>query len=978
MVPPARDPQFLLEHSGFVRELVRRLVFDPELARDVEQQTWLAALRNQPPAADSARAWLSAIARNLARRAWRAKARREERELDPHPQAATPTPAEILEREALRREVIEALLALEEPWRETLVLHFLEELTTHAVAERMGVPHETVRTRVKRGLELLRARLERRTHLHGAALSLALVEGWRLSPPPLAVVAASVSSLSIGAALMSTAGKSLVAAAALVTLLAAYRFTANTEPALPEEPRAAAESVETLQPRAEESVAPSANATSRSELPQAVEVASPTVALAAPELGTLLVRARWTDGSAAPGVGFVLHSANATDYFRDATRHWTGADGSVRVERVPLGRVTLYSDRGSSVRGEARAGETTEVVLPMQDGFTLKGRVLDVDRTPVPGAEVFLWECVDDPDQGWVVARSDARGEYTVRGLGEMLNFVSARAAGRTPTVQRLVMSNADTTVEVDLVFEHRGGSVRGRVLDEQGLPLAGATVVVGGTGQEQPLRLADGAEGRAPAGQRVFTGEDGDFVVEGVPTGTVSVQARGRGYAVWSGSVEVTGTAASSIAIQLSRGARIEGTVRTRGGEPVARAQVSVDVLSGLGGAFRLTRADGSFSMDGLTPGPVKLRVAHDELGSTSTSLSVAEGQTARAELVLSSGLVLRVRVDGRAADWTDGFVHASVTAPTDETANYYRSARIDSRGIAELTQCPEQPLRIELYAPGDAVYPRAVVEDVLASIGELVIQPDPARIGKVQLVGRIVDARGEPVGSARIVPSLRGQPTSSIEACDGQTGRFAIGPVSPGQWSIHAQATGYVDVRTPWVDVASGETHDFGELVMQRGARLCLVGLRKAPAVRACFEDAAGARHELHAVDGRWLSEWIPEGRGWLVTGGGAVALAVQRVDLLAGETQEVRVFERNVEPRRLRRAGAQAGEATRVDVRDGSGVSLGVFAFEGELGTALVPLANGRYELRLLAQERELGRRTLDVTDAHGVEPIELALD
>ncbi len=57
--------------------------------------------------------------------------------------------------------MVEALLALDEPLRTTLILRFLEELPPRAVAARMDIPVETVRSRTRRGLGVLREQLDR-------------------------------------------------------------------------------------------------------------------------------------------------------------------------------------------------------------------------------------------------------------------------------------------------------------------------------------------------------------------------------------------------------------------------------------------------------------------------------------------------------------------------------------------------------------------------------------------------------------------------------------------------------------------------------------------------------------------------------------------------------------------------------------------------------------------------------------------------
>ena len=54
----------LLEHRRFVRALARGPVRDAALAEDLEQETRVAALEDPPRR--GARAWLRAVARNLA------------------------------------------------------------------------------------------------------------------------------------------------------------------------------------------------------------------------------------------------------------------------------------------------------------------------------------------------------------------------------------------------------------------------------------------------------------------------------------------------------------------------------------------------------------------------------------------------------------------------------------------------------------------------------------------------------------------------------------------------------------------------------------------------------------------------------------------------------------------------------------------------------------------------------------------------
>ena len=60
------ETQTLLRHARFVRTLAQHLL--PNEAEDVEQETWLAAVRNGPRHSGALRAWLGTVTRNVARK----------------------------------------------------------------------------------------------------------------------------------------------------------------------------------------------------------------------------------------------------------------------------------------------------------------------------------------------------------------------------------------------------------------------------------------------------------------------------------------------------------------------------------------------------------------------------------------------------------------------------------------------------------------------------------------------------------------------------------------------------------------------------------------------------------------------------------------------------------------------------------------------------------------------------------------------
>src|SRR5262245_9690935 len=150
----------LLEHAPWARRLARTLVWG-EVAEDVVQQAWLLALERPPSAAAPARAWLAGVLRRVAAHVRRDHARRRRRErLAARPESSAADDPTV-ERARLQHRLVAHVLALEEPYRSAILMRYLERLPPREIARRQDVVVDTVKTRLKRGLNELRARLDR-------------------------------------------------------------------------------------------------------------------------------------------------------------------------------------------------------------------------------------------------------------------------------------------------------------------------------------------------------------------------------------------------------------------------------------------------------------------------------------------------------------------------------------------------------------------------------------------------------------------------------------------------------------------------------------------------------------------------------------------------------------------------------------------------------------------------------------------------
>jgi RNA polymerase sigma factor (sigma-70 family) len=184
--------EVFLQNKDFITGVARRLVKDSGLADDVAQNTWIAAWKSEKKADDLRKSWFARVARNFSieeMRARRARSRREEKTAQTETIAGTAS--DLVVEEETRRLVVEAVLALEQPERTVLLLHFYRGLTLRKIAGKLEMPPSSVRKLRDRGLSVLRHRLESR---------FGTTEAWCAVLLPLAVLAKTPSLFSGAAA----------------------------------------------------------------------------------------------------------------------------------------------------------------------------------------------------------------------------------------------------------------------------------------------------------------------------------------------------------------------------------------------------------------------------------------------------------------------------------------------------------------------------------------------------------------------------------------------------------------------------------------------------------------------------------------------------------------------------------------------------------------------------------------------------------
>jgi RNA polymerase sigma factor (sigma-70 family) len=159
--PPTTEAELAAHHAWLVR-LAQRLARDEAEAQDLAQDAWAILLRRGPDAARDLRAFLAGIVRVRARRQRAEVAARRTREVRAARPEALPGPDVLLERLELSRSIADELRALPEAQRTLLLLRHQEGLSPARIGRRLHIPASTIRARLTRARDELRARLDRR------------------------------------------------------------------------------------------------------------------------------------------------------------------------------------------------------------------------------------------------------------------------------------------------------------------------------------------------------------------------------------------------------------------------------------------------------------------------------------------------------------------------------------------------------------------------------------------------------------------------------------------------------------------------------------------------------------------------------------------------------------------------------------------------------------------------------------------------
>jgi RNA polymerase sigma factor (sigma-70 family) len=561
-------------HGPLVLGVCRRLLHNTHDAEDAFQATFLILFRRARSLdrRGSVANWLYTVAYHVALRARANAARRQRRERPVHDLPQTEGRAEEVWWD-LQPVLDEELQRLPEKYRAPVVLCYFQGKTNEEAAQQLGCPLGTVKSRLARARDLLGTRLARR----GVTLSAGLLGAGLAQPAPAAVPAALVEA-TVRTALLWAAGKTVAGLASASAVVLA-------------------------------------------------EGVLKTLIAAKLKIATTLVLAV---GLAVLGAGTLTRQALAQ------------RQGAVPAPAVQP--AAQPKERPQPAPAADQAAVQPPRPEPQQE-MTLTGRVLAPDGKPVPGADVALvvWPH-QQPQEGHVVPRPEAWGQAQADGEGRFRFTVRWSLPPRfyaTRMYGAAVMASArgyglgwhflrfDFEKSVPFVFPpdtpvqlQPEQVLRGRLIDLQGQPVAGAQLEVVRLGKKAPryggFGTAEGDEairtyaGTLPFGQGgriqlwdqeiwfreaperlplwpgpATTDAEGRFTLRGLPSNTegVGLHVGGNERVAFQELTVPPQAEGQPAEVTLSAAAAllIEGTVTdAETGRPLPGARVHIDVAGG------------------------------------------------------------------------------------------------------------------------------------------------------------------------------------------------------------------------------------------------------------------------------------------------------------------------------------------------------------------------------------------------------------
>ncbi len=510
----------------------------------------------------------------------------------------------------------------------------------------------------------------------------------------------------------------------------------------------------------------------------------------------------------------------------------TGPDGRVlitvpedaKLAKKPL-PILAYAADGShgavSIGKAAGADNGKPVRLVLDESTTLQGAVVDTLRRE-PIADAVVWANAREQ----VATRSDARGAFSLRVPGK----ASWLSAGAEDYLLGGVAVQGTHPATLALA---PAGRLAGRVVDEQGEPVAGVAIEVS--------NRSSGNWRSAPRSMAARSDQDGAFVVVSLPVATsLLVVARRAGYAPGEREVMVPREGeAEPLEITLSAGIRAVGQVVDLEEQPLAGAEVRLvrmpasqagflgfSRMQGLEPLVSTTDREGRFEFEDLGAGRYGLGVTnrgHAPVDVPGVTVDASNRVADFGTVVMLDGAELTgVVVDADGGPIAEASIGIQARQGGIGYLDHRQSpleAKSDSDGRFAVPDLrPDSPVDVVVRADGFVPAQLANVEVPSEEDLRVVL-----RAG-IDLEGVVVDARGNGIQGAMVM--VTSGPSPGQERRMGRVrerdGAFVVENLVPGDWSVVASADGFQNREMPPLTVTAGEAPPPLRIELDAGATL------------------------------------------------------------------------------------------------------------------------------------------------------------
>jgi hypothetical protein len=506
-------------------------------------------------------------------------------------------------------------------------------------------------------------------------------------------------------------------------------------------------------------------------------------------------------------------------------------DHPVKGATVVLGanppRTTTTEDDGSFVFDQlvARpyslsARATTGIAGPITSRLT--GKSDPVVLKLRPGAKLTVTVTAGGKP---IDATVELRGEdeQRIEAKGGTAVFAQVVPGGYTIAAWAPGMARAFQWIAISGTTEARislspGAPVSGRVVDDKGVGVVGASVRYGGA--------SDWSQQASDRLDAAITIEDGKFELPALPAGSFRFTATHEEHAPGTSAlVTLDGkNPTTGVAIQLTAGATVRGKVVDAAGQAVASARVRFGVATNprmmIFEAPRqvYTTADGTFAVKGLPRKLLQAVALHETGASQSVEVDTSGGDVANVRLTIDvTGTIAGVVVDPAGQPVEGAQVSAGPSFADNRTRVDFSQWRL--RGFPQELTDASGKFTLTGLSPGSYTISAAstarrsrrgpgVGDGVVAATGDNNVKLILAPEGSVK--GKVAFADGSTPGEISVAVGMVGQPFPG--------GEFLIDGLPPQQYDVNVRGPSF-QTRVVSVVVESGKTADLGTITVTKG---------------------------------------------------------------------------------------------------------------------------------------------------------------